>query len=485
MMDPIKASGIKRKVSRGTATLLLSVAMIATAWGQQGGQGASGGPGGMPLGMPGPGSNVRINYTSAIYVNDGVYLPEKSTATAVSGGKVRDTSASRIKITSKADDFNGLYVKGSKSVYTLSNATIDLYGNGSNDFYGVGAGAMADEGATLVLRNVLITTNGVISPTTTSTGNSTLKVYDSTLRANGGTLPKGYVRKIGPGMMEPPAPLGISGTARATLTMNNSKSYFYNTTIIADGWGALSTDAAWGVYLEANHCDVQVLKSGYGTYADNGAKVVINDSKMTTATYQGIVAGQASLAFNHVTGSSDGNSVMIHSVMGRAAEVGTLEIMGGKIATRKAVILVKSANADITIDGAELSSKSGALLQSVISDDANATKVNGQQVVGIKATLKKMTLEGNILHEDTERGMSVTFISTTLKGSIKGASVSLDAGSKWTATENSIVTLVDSVDVATIDAPTGVTITAVAGKGCTLKGTYKLAGGGIVNVKAI
>jgi len=59
-----------------------------------------------------------------------------------------------------------------------------------------------------------------------------------------------------------------------------------------------------------------------------------------------------------------------------------------------------------------------------------------------------------------------------------------NGGSKWTATADSRVTLVDIVDVKTIDAPNGVTITAVAGKGCTLKGTFKLASGGTLNVKA-
>src|SRR5262249_49814902 len=144
--------------------------------------------------------------------------------------------------------------------------------------------------------------------------------------------------------------------------MGDAKSYFYDSTIIAEGWGALSTDAAHGAYLEANRCDIRVLRSGYGTYADNGATVVINDSKIDTATFAGIIAGQASIAFNGVHSVSHGNSVMIHSVMGSPDDLATLSIKGGDLASTNAAILVKSANADITIDGAKVSAGNGDLL---------------------------------------------------------------------------------------------------------------------------
>ena len=39
-----------------------------------------------------------------------------------------------------------------------------------------------------------------------------------------------------------------------------------------------------------------------------------------------------------------------------------------------------------------------------------------------------------------------------------------------------------NIDVKSLDAPGGVTITAFAGEGCTLKGTYKLASGGTLNI---
>lgn len=92
--------------------------------------------------------------------------------------------------------------------------------------------------------------------------------------------------------MEAHAPLGITGTARTNLTRERSESYFCNSTIAADGWSALSTDATAGyVYVETNDCIVRVRNSGYGAYADSGAHVVINRDTVGAATFGAIIAG--------------------------------------------------------------------------------------------------------------------------------------------------------------------------------------------------
>lgn len=427
--------------------------------------------------------NTEIS-SAAVYVKDGKYLSEKSTSTAVSSGNMSDTGSTGIKIYSNAESFNGLYVTGSESNYTLKNSKLEFSGNGSNDFAGIGAGTMVNDGGTLILKNASITTNGCIRSAAVATDHSILKVYDSTLISNGGTLPSSYVTKIGPGMMEPPSGLGITGTSRTCLTMNNSKSYFYNSTIVADGWGALSTDSAGGyVYLEANNCNVKTIKGGYGAYADNGCHDVFNNCKFNSAAMAAIMAGENDITFKNTDATCGTYFVMMHCVMGTTSDKGTLNVNGGNIDTKDAVVLVKSDNADITIDGANMTSQNGTLIKSIINPDPYRTKVpDDKKVYGIKATLKNMTLQGNILHEDTERTMSLTFMSTSLTGKIENASIYLDPESKWTATENSKVTLAGSFDVSKIDAQSGVTITATAGEGCTLKGTYKLASGGTLNI---
>lgn len=447
----------------------------ATVGSRSEGRGAPGGPSDMSGGRSGgPGSNSK-KITAAILINDGVYEVNENTEEAIVKGKVGKSSSKSLKITSKDKGLTAIYVKGFKSQYTLSNSTIDLYGRGGDMMTGGGAAAVAGAGGTLILKNVKITTNGASSCTTVSTDNSILKVYDSILIANGGVTPNAK-----------PGVLGITGNVRATMTGNNSESYFYNSTIVSDGWGTLSTDDVLGyVYVEANNCDVQTLNSGYGFYADVGATVITNDCKFTNATYTGILAGTGSARLNNINATSGGNCAMIHNVMGNHLEVATLKINGGKIATEQTVILVKSANADITIDGVELKPKNGVLIQSKINEDANATQIGDNEVVGIKAVFKNNEYTGDIIHADTERTMKISLIGATLTGKIKDASLALIANSKWTAMEDSSVTLVDGNYIDKIDAYAGVTITAVPGLGCSLKeGTHKLPSGGHLIIKA-
>jgi hypothetical protein len=429
------------------------------------------------------GFSSTVNFTPGIYVMDGIYLPGKSIPSTVTGKNIGNQSASGISITSKQENFNGIYVKGSKSIYTVTDSEINLYGNGSNDFTGIGSGVMADSGATVILKNVKITTNGVISPAAVSAAGSTLRVYNSTFTIHGGTLPKGYVPRIGPGMMEPPAPLGIKGTARGVLTLGDSKSYYYNSTLIADGWGALSTDMAdHSVYVEADNCDIETIKSGYGTYADGMTHVVINDSTIRSATYVAILAGSGELQLSNSDTSAAVNAFMIHNVVD-PLQSAHLTVIGGKAVSDQPLILVKSANADIEITGTDLHSKSGVLLQSIVNTDANTAKTTAP-VPGIRATLKDTKLEGNILHEDPSRSMSLTLKNATLKGAIHGAELSLDENSKWTATENSDVILAAGSDVARIDAAAGITISAKGGESNSLKGHYTLASGGALEIAA-
>ena len=91
-------------------------------------------------------------------------------------------------------------------------------------------------------------------------------------------------------------------------------------------------------------------------------------------------------------------------------------------------------------------------------------------------------VEGDIIHEDTDRTMNVTIQNATLKGVIADAYISLE-GSKWYATGDSSVCLIGNVEAAQIDAPAGVTVAAMAGEGCALSGEYVLSSGGKLTVK--
>ncbi len=418
--------------------------------------------------------------TAAICIDDGIYRADQSSVSAVQEGKITDSSASGVKITSKADDFTGLYVRGGKSVFTLSDAAIDLSGNGSREASEVGA--MVDEGGILILKNVKITTSGLRTPSIAVQNHSVLKVFDSTIRTNGGTPPAGVeFPESGPTALGPAGPLGLGGNARNTLVTSQSQAFFYHSTIISDSWGALSTDYAGGsAYIEANDCDIQTLHDGYGTYADNDTNVVINNSRMKNGLYTAIVEGIASLTLNNVDAVSGRYTVLVHDIFGGPKESAVVKISGGRLESEKTALLIESANVNIFLDAAALVAGNGILVHSEVNQDPNANMENGTN--GIHIAMTDENLEGDVLHEDTGRGMTLTFVNSKLKGTVKNAVLVLDAGSKWTATGDSEVTLSGATDVTHIDAPAGVAISATAQNGCTLSGSYKLASGGILHV---
>lgn len=440
------------------------------------------GPRPLPPGMPPMPPSVPVDYVAGIVVGDGT-VRTGGGGVQLRGPQVTAGQASGLSLTSSADLVNGLIVQG-RSRFALSGSQLALSGRGKSDFDGIAAAALVRESAQLTLRKVGITTRGVVSTAVTATDKSVLHVHGSTLTAKGGTMPSGYTRRIGPGMMEPPTPLGIVGTARTVLVMGEAKAYFHDTKIMADGWGALSTDAARGAYLEANNCDVRVTRSGYGVYADHGATVQINRSRFDVATFGGVIAGEARIVFNDLKSTSGGNTVMIHSVMGRGTEVAQLAIMGGELKSTNAAIVVKSANADIVVERAQIEPSNGDILLAVVNDDSHASKAEkGVEVPGIKATFKHTQLNGNLLHLDPDRRMSVNLESTQLRGVVRDAALSLDAGSRWTATANSRALLTALVNIQQIDALPGVVIEARAVPDLRLKGSYTLASGGTLKVE--
>ncbi len=418
----------------------------------------------------------ETKFTSSVRVNEGKYKVFKGTGFTYSRKKISDTHGSDIEIKSDKDNLNAVLVTGKNSIYKLSNSEIDLNGRGTNDFLGLGAGAMVAEGM-MLLENVEIETAGAISTAVVAAEGATLKAINSKFITHGGPLPEDYVPKIGPGMMEPPAPLEIKGTARTVLTMSNAHAYFYNCEIIADGWGALSTDAAGGdAYLEANDSTVIVNNSGYGAYADFGARVVLNRTSVDAATYTGIIAGEAKMEMNDSTTTSNRNVLMIHSVMGNPFEIGQLTINGGVHKSKEAAFDVKSANAEINLNNTKIEPGNKIILRARINPDSFRTKVNGASVPGSSLNVSQSSLSGNVVNEDSERSVSVNLTrNSSLVGKLDNVLLSSDESSTWLATENSDISVQSEKTLSSIDAKRGVIIKVSGMKG---KSSIKLASGG-------
>ncbi|MBN1625290.1 MAG: hypothetical protein JW944_02095 [Deltaproteobacteria bacterium] len=434
--------------------------------------GMAGGTGGMAGGPPGMGSDE--NSIPAVYVDNGKYSASKSKKDVVTAGEIKDNYASGLKVDAEGGGIGGVYVKGTGSEFTLSNSDITVSGDSTGVEGGMNTGATSTDYGTLILRNVNITTDGKSRCATSATKYSTLKVYNSTLTSYGGSEDATAETAQSSGRR-------VNNYSRTHCSMSNSYAYFYYSTIIANGWGALSTDGAEGfVYLEANNCKIQNTKTGYGTYADGSCHDVFNNCEFDVAATGAVIAGEADATFRNTNVKSGENFVMIHCVMGSYKEVSTLNVTGGEIICKDVGVLVKSQNAILNFNGVKMTSESGLLVKSVVNDDTNATKTEGKKVYGIHTIFRDMEVSGDIVDEDTDRDMYVYLESTTtLKGAIKDAYIKIDSSSRWIATADSNVTITGDFSINQIDAPAGVTINALAGQ----SGTFKLAGGGTLILK--
>lgn len=402
-------------------------------------------------------------------------------------GDISDSSAKNIRLDLNREDMGGIYVAGEGSDFTLEHANIRISGQGQG-LGGKLSGAAVEDHASLTLRDCRINMDGKLRCATSAGGNSVLKVYDSTLISHGdpwNVEEKEVTWVIGPGMAKPPVFLEIEGNMRTHCTVMDSESYFYDSTIIADSWAALSTDAAGDrVYLEANDCNVITTRSGYGTYADTGCYCVLNRCNLDVQNMAAIVAGESGVQLNDCTAKCGSYVVLNHVVGGGPGDaiftqVSNIAICGGKYRCQDPAVICKSVNSDILFDGAEIHSDCGVLLKSRINDDPCAPNPQGKSVYGIHATLKNMNTDNSILHEDPNRPMTLALENTSLVGAITGGVLlSLDPHSHWTANADSQVVLNGDVLLSQLDAIAGVTIAATG----AVSQTVSLPSGGTLVV---
>ena len=460
------------------------------------------------------------HFRTAVYIDNGAYVPKKSVAAAGIGGKVTETFATDVSVISKGEKFNGIVVTGD-STYSIVNPKMDMTGNGGNDFAGFGAAIMSSGNAKVTVDRAHITTRGAIRTAVFVGGNSTMTVNDSFIEVYNGTLPTDYRFTIQPGkMMEVPYGLGFTGNVRATNLMDSGTVYYNNTHIKAQGWGALSSDGEGPTRMYATNSLIETTESGYGAYANGDAHDHFSHCTFNVANVGLIIGGNGSGTFTDGTVvNSRRFGVMMHQGTGG----GTLTIEKGTVFNTKSTLIeVKDRGTNIVVDNAELHSGNGVIIQTMENDDpimkamaggpggapGGVTGVDGPPGGGasfsgdVTATFKDVTLNGDIIHAMTRRGdMTVSFEKATITGAITtataspstgkeptietyyligdvkntfgptankyGLKVSLDGNSRWVVDKTSYLTSLTVAQGATISAPKGFSVTLTVDGGRT------------------
>lgn len=327
------------------------------------------------------GLNDTYRYRSALYIDNGARVPSKSVTSAIIGGSVTDSEAKNISITSKEENFNGIFITGN-SKYTITKPKIRLTGNGGNDFVGFGSAIKTAGTAQVTINNADIRNVGVVRTGIFVGGNSVVNVNNSYIEVRNGTLPADYkggpITGKGGVMMEPPWVMGIAGNVRATNVVENGEVHYNNSIIKAQGWGALSTDATKNVKLFCKNSTIEVIDSGYGAYADGVSMDTFSGCKLKAPDYGVIVTGGSVLLTDKTVVNSDRIGIMTHS-----SGSGTITLDKGTVFnTKEAAIQVKSSFNKIIADNVTFNTGTGVILEAVVNDDPFAGAGMGAGAAG-------------------------------------------------------------------------------------------------------
>ena len=444
--------------------------------GGPGGPGGPEGPGAMPFGAGGPPPagflSAPAYAKAALYIRNGQVDDELSCREYMYAGDLSGRRLEHGKIVTYGGLNGGICVHGAGAL-DIDDTVIHINGGDNGYLGGPDSGLSVVDHADVTLKNSIIDTNGRCRSATIAEGYSTLRVYDSVLISHGIPYGEGIEKPAG-FMATPPASLEISGNTRTHCTLSNSRSFFYNSTIIADGWAALSTDGAEGyVYLEANDCNVVTTKGGYGAYSDGECHDRFVRCSFDVADMAAIIASSSDMTFIDCDSKCGTYFALMHSI-GLPDMLNELTVSGGTIKSGKEILRMKSCCANVDLTDVSMEPGNGILFRTMVNDDEKAPKDPGREVFGYQIRLHDIDAQGDILHEDSFREMWLTLRGSTIRGAILNANLTMDTGSKWYATGDSTVTLLGEVNCVQIDAADGVTIHAVGNE----PGEYTLSSGG-------
>lgn len=387
---------------------------------------------------------------------------------------------SGLEMTSDDYTFNGIVVTGPDSKVRIEKCTIRLgVGAAATDDDKGGSAVSIDNGATVYISDSDLVVDGAARYVTANYNDGTLIVNSSNVESTGSNDMTAQVSE--PFSNEA---LLISGTARANFSIGATKTYYFNSTCMAEGWAALSTDSATGDGLDlyAYNTDGIAENGGYSTYADTNCRVWLYGSRMTAAeigciisksgqihVYNSRAAGDDLLAYNEGdTVDKDSsilggrNAVMIHApdMMGQglwAADCGTFTAEDAMLGTTQelfstkdyndygeavgayidyvsgSVFLIRSTSANIDLKNVEMESYNNTLVHTVLNADSMGNFLapgDGDQVNPVAVTMTDMDVAGDIRHEDYQRRMTVDLENTTLTGNIVSGTMA-DWNSTW------------------------------------------------------
>ena len=408
-------------------------------------------------------------------------LTETKTDTVdLASGEITDSYADGVVMEIADFSTNGFVVSGGE--YTISNANITKYPTEVLNGNEAGGVIAKVTNGVLTIKDSTLTNAGKGGRngnyTVDCEGSGVMVVINSDIIQTGFEGDTNYYTAA---IADPPSnlALGISGYARANMSVGRSQTYYYGSYVETEGWAAMSTDSAGSGFAFYSYDSIgKALHGGYGTYADSSCVDWFYASDLIAAEVGAIIsnngeihmrngaaADEAALAYlpadyvvteNYGDGRSSvqagRNDFQLHSPdMGgggaRGDFVAILDLEDTDMITsaeldaeatlidwskdygpaiaeyvdfiKGANILVKSTGADIDLKNVTNESSSGVLLLTALNSDSMsryALATDDMTEKFVTMTVTDSAVSGDVQHYDYQRNTAVELVNSTWDG---------------------------------------------------------------------
>ena len=402
------------------------------------------------------------------------------TTAATNEQVIEDTSAvaERQTITDDTDNGHAIAVSAETASYQAVDVTKTGDADGDEaDFYGTNAAVYAEEGATLDLDDITVTTDGVHANAVFSYGEgTTVNITDSTIRTSNNC--SGGIMVTGGGTLNA-TNLDIHTTGNSSASIRSDR-----------GGGTQSVTG--GTYVTDGTGSPVI----YST-----ASVSVTDATLVSTASQGVVVeGKNSVALanceltaSNTTKNSDNSdwyqAVMIYqSMSGDAAEgEASFSMAGGSLTnTNGDILFVNNTVATIALSGVAITNEDteGVLLRAAAAGWGNEGSNGGH----VNLTLSDETIAGNIVVDEVSELNLYLKAGTAYEGAIEtdsGAAVyvEIESGSTWKLAGDSYVSSLtceaDAIDLNGFTLTVGDTVyqAGSASAGTAIEFTVSSGGG--------
>ena len=179
-----------------------------------------------------------------------------------------------------ANNFNGVIIGGDQGGdYELRDMTIRFKGNGMDDFQGMGAGILVcGDDTRTVIDNVDICNYGTVRSTFVAGGSAKVMIKNSRFSAHEGVFEDGWAGGFGgKKMRNAPWMGGFEGNCRSTNLLDKAEANYFNSQIMSEKWGVLSTDNNKGCHSTAINSLIAIT-GGLNEKVDTSSEAAARES---------------------------------------------------------------------------------------------------------------------------------------------------------------------------------------------------------------